>query len=198
MNKARNSVVITSINDSTISKEFNKANGLLSLDVSGLENASPHYGIISRSGTLVIIDKEGWLKEQSDNNILPDINIDVYLNGALLYSFSSNNDITYTKQDKKVTINLSDEVVLLQNNSTNSDIVFLNTDGLTVVSQTMSSLGLKVVIDSKTRDSLSKIIIQELAIKKDTYWNIIQQLTYGCRSIFYKLGNNYYIKQMEE
>lgn len=198
MDRPKMTVIVTSAKDKTIFKEFNKANGLLSLDVSGLSNTVPYYGIISRSGTLTIIDKEGWLKEQSDNNILPDVTIDIFLNGVLQYSFSSNNDISYTKQDKKVTINLSDEITALQEKSIYSDMVFSDTDGLSLFSQVMNALGLKVVMDTNTRQYLSKIVIPEIVIKKDTYWNIIQSLSYGVRGIFYKFGNNYYIKRMEE
>ncbi len=198
MDKPQLSVIITSIDNPTITKEFNKANGLLSLDISGTSNTSPYYGIISRSGTLTIIDKEGWLKEQSDNNVLPDVTISIYLNNSLQYSFKSDSDISYAIQDRKVSINLSDEIVSLQNMKTYNDIVFLDTNGLTAFSQIMTNTGLKVVMDSKTREYLNKIIIPEMIIKADTYWNIIQQFVYGIRGIFYKFGNNYYINKMEE
>lgn len=213
------------------SKTYDKTNGLMSLTVSGVSNDAPHYGIISRAGTIEIVDKpeivdnedgstniEYWLEEQSNDNVLPDVAIDIFINGSLQYSFTSENEISYTIQDRRVTIELTDEVEALQDRNLETDLIYENVNALTIWNDLVSIMQLPVIIDKNTTEYLQNVIlptnilltndIQHLSgynrvnakvlISADTYWNIIQQFTYGINAIFYKLGETYYLKRMRE
>lgn len=191
-------VRITSINNPLITKIYNKSNGLRSVDISGTKNTIPYYGIISRAGSVTLIDQDGWLKAQSDNNILPDVLIDIFVDNVLQYSFSSENEISYTIQDKQVQINLIDKIQLFQKNKTSSDLLYVNTDAYSAFSETMSLFGINVKMDKNTSDYMKSIIIPQMVIETNTYWNIISNFVYGVRAIFYRLGDNYYLERMED
>lgn len=192
------SIKITSNNDSSIYKVYNKSNGLKSVTIDGINRSLPNYGIISMSGSLNIIDSDGWLKVQSDNNILPDVTIDIYLDDILQYTFMAENEFTYTKQDKFVTINLVDKIESLQNKKTEYGMIFDNTNGYVMFVNLCSQFGLSCIMDDDTKEFLGNLIIGKTYIKSDTFWNILQEFVYGCRCIFYRKGGNYYIKRMEE
>ena len=204
MNKPKLSVKITSISDPTITKTYTKANGLRNLSIDGVSNTLPYYGIISRAGSVELIDmpdkenQNGWLKTQSDNNILPDVSIEVILNEIILFSFNSENDITYTIQDKKVTIELSDTIDSLQQKRYDNNLIISNTDGLVAFMEICSFLDISVKMDDYTKNYLKSIYIKEMPVVADSHWNIIEQFVYGVRAIFFKIGNSYYIKKMKE
>lgn len=208
------------------SKTYDKSNGLISLSVSGVSNDAPYYGIISRAGSIEIVDKpdiienddgsttvEYWLQKQSDDNILPDVNIDIFINNSLQYSFTSDNEISYTIQDRKVTIELSDEINSLQDREIGYDSVYENTNSLSILSDLTSIIGISVIADDDTTEYLKKVVIPtnilltdntfdpinpRLVIQNDTCWNIIQQFAYAVRAIFYKLGDSYHLTRMRE
>lgn len=208
------------------SKTYDKSNGLMSLSVSGVSNDAPYYGIISRAGSIEIVDKpdiienddgsttvEYWLQKQSDDNILPDVNIDIFINNSLQYSFTSDNEISYTIQDRKVTIELSDEINSLQDREIGYDSVYENINALSILSDLTSMMGITVIVDDDTTEYLKKIVIPtnilltdntfnpinpRLIIQNDTCWNIIQQFAYAVRAIFYKLGDSYHLTRMRE
>lgn len=208
------------------SKTYDKSNGLMSLSVSGVSNDAPYYGIISRAGSIEIVDKpdiienddgsttvEYWLQKQSDDNILPDVNIDIFINNSLQYSFTSDNEISYTIQDRKVTIELSDEINSLQDREIGYDSVYENTNSLSILSDLTSIIGISVIADDDTTEYLKKVVIPtnilltdntfdpinpRLVIQNDTCWNIIQQFAYAVRAIFYKLGDSYHLTRMRE
>lgn len=232
IDKPKLSVKITALNlvdgeTELRSKTYDKTNGLMSLTVSGVSNDAPHYGIISRAGTVEIVDKpeiienedgsisvEYWLEKQSNDNVLPDVSIDIFINDSLQYSFTSDNEISYTIQDRKVTIELSDEINSLQDKTLGSDLVYENTNALTIFSDIASITGLPIIIDKNTSDYIKNIFIPssllksltgewnivspQIIIKDDTLWNIINQFAYGINAVFYKLGNSYYLKRMKE
>lgn len=236
IDKPKLSVKITALNlvegeTELRSKTYDKTNGLMSLTVSGVSNDAPHYGIISRAGTVEIVDKpeiidnedgstnvEYWLEKQSNDNVLPDVIIDIFINGSLQYSFTSENEISYTIQDRRVTIELTDEVEALQDRNLETDLIYENVNALTIWNDLVSIMQLPVIIDKNTTEYLQNVIlptnilltndIQHLSgynrvnakvlISADTYWNIIQQFTYGINAIFYKLGETYYLKRMRE
>lgn len=208
------------------SKTYDKSNGLISLSVSGVSNDAPYYGIISRAGSIEIVDKpdiienddgsttvEYWLQKQSDDNILPDVNIDIFINNSLQYSFTSDNEISYTIQDRKVTIELSDEINSLQDREIGYDSVYENINALSILSDLTSIIGISVIADDDTTEYLKKVVIPtnilltdntfdpinpRLVIQNDTCWNIIQQFAYAVRAIFYKLGDSYHLTRMRE
>lgn len=196
--KPKLSVKITSIVDPTITKTYTKANGLRGLTVDGVSNNIPYYGIISRAGSVELIDEEGWLREQSDENILPEVTIDVILNDVVVFSFISENDITYTKQDNKVTIQLTDILESLQDKKYENNLIFSETDGLTAFIDICAFLNLTVNMDDYTREYLKNIYIKEMPVVADSYWNIIEQFAYGVRAIFSQIGNVYFLKRMKE
>lgn len=208
------------------SKTYDKSNGLMSLSVSGVSNDAPYYGIISRAGSIEIVDKpdiienddgsttiEYWLQKQSDDNVLPDVNIDIFINNSLQYSFTSDNEISYTIQDRKVTIELSDEINSLQDREIGYDSVYENINALSILSDLTSMMGITVIVDDDTTEYLKKIVIPtnilltdntfnpinpRLVIQNDTCWNIIQEFAYAVRAIFYKLGDSYHLARMRE
>ena len=208
------------------SKTYDKSNGLMALSVSGVSNDAPYYGIISRAGSIEIVDKpdiienddgsttvEYWLQKQSDDNVLPDVNIDIFINNSLQYSFTSDNEISYTIQDRKVTIELSDEINSLQDSEMGTDFVYANVNALSILSDLTSIIGISVIIDDDTVEYLKKIVVPtnilltdntfnpinpRLIIQNNTYWEIIQQFAYAVRAIFYKLGDSYHLTRMRE
>lgn len=208
------------------SKTYDKSNGLMSLSVSGVSNDAPYYGIISRAGSIEIVDKpdiienddgstsvEYWLQKQSDDNVFPDVNIDIFINGSLQYSFTSDNEISYTIQDRKVTIELSDEMNSLQDREIGYDSVYENINALSILSDLTSMMGITVIVDDDTTEYLKKIVVPtnilltdntfnpinpRLIIQNDTYWEIMQQFAYAVRAIFYKLGDSYHLTRMRE
>lgn len=233
IDKPKLSVRITALNlvegeTELRSKTYDKSNGLMSLSVSGVSNDAPYYGIISRAGSIEIVDKpdiienddgstsvEYWLQKQSDDNVLPDVSIDIFINGSLQYSFTSNNEISYTIQDRKVTIELSDEINFLQDKEIGYDSVYENINALSILSDLTSMIGISVIVDDDTTEYLKKIVIPtniildqdfstfdpispRLIIQNDTCWNIMQQFAYAVRAIFYKLGDSYHLTRMRE
>lgn len=236
IDKPKLSVRITALNlvegeTELRSKTYDKTNGLMSLTVSGVSNDAPHYGIISRAGTVEIVDKpeiienedgsssvEYWLEKQSNDNVLPDVAIDIFINGSLQYSFASENEITYTIQDRRVTIELSDEIQTLQDKSLGTNLIYENVNALTIWNDLVSIMQLPVIVDKDTTEFMQNIILPtqvfltnnetpatstpvvnaKILINDDTYWNIIQQFAYGINAIFYKLGETYYLKRMRE
>lgn len=192
------SVKIISNNNNSIYKIYNKSNGLKGVTIEGVNRSLPSYGIISMSGSLNIIDSDGWLKTQSDNDILPDVTIDIYLDNVLQYTFIAENEFTYTRQDRFVTINLVDKVQALQNKKTSYGMIFDNTNGYVMFITLCSQLGISCVMDDSTKDFLTNLVIGKTYIESDTFWNILQEFVYGCRCIFYRKGGSYYIKKMEE
>lgn len=231
IDKPKLSVKITALNlvegeTELRSKTYDKSNGLISLSVSGVSNDAPYYGIISRAGSIEIVDKpdiienddgsttiEYWLQKQSDDNVLPDVNIDIFINNSLQYSFTSDNEISYTIQDRKVTIELSDEMNSLQDREIGYDSVYENINALSILSDLTSMMGITVIVDDDTTEYLKKIVIPtnilltdntfnpinpRLIIQNDTCWNIMQQFAYAIRAIFYKLGDSYHLTRMRE
>lgn len=198
MDKPKLSVKITSIEKPNITKIYTKANGLKSLTIDGVSNTSPYYGIISRGGSVTLIDVDGWLKEQSDNNILPDVTVDVYINNCLQYSFSSDNDVGYLRQNNNVTINLADSINLLQNSSVENESLYSDTNAIVVFSDIMNKCGVDAVLDAETNNYLQSLSVSQMVIPAGTYWDIIEQFARGVRAIFYKLGAKYFLKRMKE
>lgn len=231
IDKPKVSVKITALNlvegeTELRSKVYDKSNGLMSLSVSGLSEDSPSYGIISRAGTIEIVDKpeiienedgstiiEYWLEKQSNDNVLPDVSIDIFINNSLQYSFTSDNEISYTIQDRKVTIELIDRINSLQDSEMGTDFVYANVNALSILSDLTSIIGISVIIDDDTAEYLKKIVVPtnilltdntfdpinpRLIIQNNTYWEIIQQFAYAVRAIFYKLGDSYYLIRMRE
>lgn len=203
IDKPKLSVKITALNlvegeTELRSKTYDKTNGLLSLTVSGVNDDTPYYGIISRAGTIEIIDKEGWLKQQSDDNILPDISIGVYLDGVLLYNFVADSEISYRKLDKRVTINLIDRIQLLQNQNMGYGLIYNYTTWYLMFIDICSRVGISCLINNDTKQYLQELQIVETYINDDTYWNILQQFVYGCRCVLYASNEIYVLKRVDE
>nr|DAK86199.1 MAG TPA: hypothetical protein [Caudoviricetes sp.] len=204
MNKSTVSVLVTAINQPNISKEFNKANGLVSIDINGVSNSLPYYGIISKSGTLELIDQpdleypNGWFRTLSDDNILPDVKIDIRLNGVILYSFVSQNDISIIEQDKKVRINLLDSISALQDMKLTNSIYYTNTNAYSVFIDVLSLYNISVSIDMDTKEELQRIILPKVIVSSDSIWDFIENFCNGCRAIFLKRGDLYYLKILGE
>lgn len=232
IDKPKLSVKITALNlvegeTELRSKTYDKSNGLMSLSVSGVSNDTPYYGIISRAGTIKIVDKpniiqnddgsstiEYWLEKQSNDNVLPDVSIDIFINDSLQYSFTSDNEISYTIQDRNVTIELSDEINSLQDKKMGFNLIYKDVNALTIFSDIISIFKLNVVIDNETKKIMENIflptnmlenptgewniITPQLIIQDDTQWNIINQFVYAINAIFYKFGDSYYLKRMRE
>lgn len=198
MTKPKLSVVITSLNDPTIKKEYNKANGLKNVTIDGVSDNLPYYGIISMTGSVQIIDKEGWLKTQSDNNIFPDISIDIYIDDILQFSFVSESEIEYKRLDKTVTINLIDKVQLFQDSKIGFGSIYTDTNAYVVFLNICSQIGISCVMDESTSTYLKNIKIGKMYIEDMTYWDILQQFVYACRCIFYKKNDTYWLRKLEE
>lgn len=198
MTKPKVSVVITSIDNPTITKTYNKANGLKSLRIDGVANTTPHYGITPMAGSVELIDKDGWLKTQSDNNVLPDVSINIYIDDVLQYSFISENEIQYKKLDRAVTINLIDQIQLLQNKKRGFGSVYTDTTAQVVFANLCSQMDISCIIDEDTLSYLKNIKIGKMYIEDMTYWDVLQQFVYACRCVFYKKGGNYWLKKLEE
>lgn len=198
MTKPKLSVVITSLSDPTISKEYNKANGLKSVTIDGVADSLPYYGIISMTGSIQIIDRDGWLKEQSDNNIFPDVSIDIYIDDILQFSFISESEIEYKRLDKTVTINLIDEIQSFQDNKIGFGSIYTDTNAYVAFSNICSQAGISCVMDENTAEYLKNIKIGKMYIENMTYWDAIQQFVYACRCIFYRRNDTYWLKKLEE
>ena len=204
MNKSIMSVLITAINNPNISKEFNKANGLMSIDINGVSDSLPYYGIISRGGSLEIIDQpdtenpKGWFRTLADNNILPDIKIDVMINGVILFSFTAENDISIIEQDKKVTINLLDSVSTLQDMKLSNSIYYTDTNAYSLLVDVLSLYNIFVSTDIDTKKFLQNIILPKVVVSSDTVWDFVNNFCAGCRAIFFKRGDFYYLKIIGE
>lgn len=198
MNKPKLSVTITSLDDNTITKTFSKANGLKSLTINGVSNELPYYGIISRTGTIEIIDDEDWFKEQSDANVLPDVGIEINVDGVMLYEFVSDNNISYSKLDKKVTINLIDTIQSLQDKRINANLQYTNTHAYDVFIDMCSILDINIIVNASTTKYLQLIIIDKMVIEKDSMWNILNQFAYATRCLLYKEGKSYILRRVEE
>lgn len=198
MNKPKLSITITSLEDSTITKTFSKANGLLSLTINGVSNELPYYGIISRTGTIEIVDTEGWLKEQSNNNVLPEIKIEIKLNNVTLYEFIADSKISYSRLDKKVTINLIDTIQSLQDKKIDANLQYTNTNAYNIFIDMCSILGIEATINTETTNYLKNILIDKVIIEKDYMWNILTQFVYATRCLFYKEGKSYVLRRVEE
>lgn len=198
INKPKLSVVITSLNDPSITKTFTKANGLTNLSIDGISNTSPYYGIISRSGSVEIIDKDGWLKQQSDNNVFPDISIDIYIDDILQYSFISDGEIVYKRLTKTVTINLLDTINSLQNTKLEYNLIYTDTNAYQVFLNICAVANISCVVSADTKEYLTNLRISKMIVSADTIWNVINQFVYGTRSIFYKQGTQFFLKRMDE
>lgn len=198
MTKPKLSVKISSIANPSISKIFTKANGLRKVTIEGIKNQLPFYGIISRSGNLDIIDSEGWLKQLSDSNIMPDISIDVYVDDILHYTFISASDISYLKLTKQVKINLIDAIDSLQDKNIDFNMVFTDETLYSVFIQICSNIGIECFVDKDTTDYLGGIKVDTLFIEKGKAWNILQEFVYGARCIMYRKGSSYVLKKVVE
>ena len=198
MNKPKLSIKISSIEDPTIFKIFTKSNGLKNVAIDGISGESPYYGIISKSGTVEIVDSDGWIKQQSDNNILPEIKIDLYVDKILHLSFISDNDIVYDKLTKKVTINLVDRITSLQNVKTKYGVLFENTTAYTIFLNICQQIGISCIMNEDTKEFLLNLKTKRLYVDINTGWNILQQFAYGSRCILYKKADVYYIKRVNE
>lgn len=198
VNKPKLSITITSLSDETITKTYTKANGLLSLTINGVSNDLPYYGIIARTGTIKIVDMEGWLKEQSDNNVLPEVRIEIKLNGLVLFVFNADNNISYSKLDKMVTINLIDTIQSLQDVALGTDLQYSSTTAYRVFFDMCSILGIQAIVNINTENYLKKIEIDKMLIKKDTLWNVLESFTFATRCLFYKEGYSYILRRTEE
>lgn len=198
MIKPKLSVVITSLNSPTIKKEYNKANGLKNITIDGVSNTVPHYGIIPMAGSVQLIDKDDWIKTQSDNNILPDVSVDIYVDDVLQYSFISENEIEYKKLDKTVTINLIDQIELLQDQKRGFGSIYTDTNAYIVFSNLCFQMGISCIVDEDTTTLLKDIKIGKMYVGDTTYWDILQQFVYACRCIFYRKGGNYWLRKLEE
>lgn len=198
VNKPKLSITITSLDDNTITKTYTKANGLTSLTINGLSNELPYYGIISRTGTVEITDNEGWLKEQSDANVLPEIGIEVKIDGITLYEFVADNNISYSKLDKRVTINLIDTIQNLQDKKIDANLQYTNTTAYNIFIDMCSILGIEATINTATTNYLKNILIDKVIIEKDYMWNILTQFVYATRCLFYREGKSYILRRVEE
>ena len=198
MAKPKMSVRISSILNPNISKTFTKANGLRNVTVEGVKNQLPFYGIISRSGSVDIIDAEGWIKEQSESNVLPDISIDVFIDDMPYYTFVSSSDISYLKQTKEVKINLIDVIDSLQDKKIDYNMIFTNESVYSVFIQICSNVGIECFIDSDTANYLADIKVDTLFIEKGRAWDILQELVYGSQCIMYGKANAYVLKKVVE
>nr|DAE27599.1 MAG TPA: hypothetical protein [virus sp. cti5L29] len=191
-------VTITSIDNPAITKTFNKANGLTSLSTSGLKNNPPSYDIVSKSGSVEIIDKDGWLREQSDNNIFPNVTIDIYIDEILHFSFLSDSEISYSRLDKKVHINLIDSINSLQNTKIEHNIVYTNTNAYEIFLNICSITKSRILVDVGTKVNLMAIQVPKTVVQKDTIWNVLKQFISGTRTFLDKHGEYYYLKRIEE
>lgn len=198
VNKPKLSVTITSLSDETITKTYTKANGLLSVEVNGVSNELPYYGIISRTGTIEIIDIDGWLKQQSDTNVLPEIGIEVKLNGVTLYEFIADNNIRFSKLDNKVTINLIDTIQSLQDKKIEANLQYVETTAYNMFVDMCLILEINAVINKETTNFLQKIKIDKVIIEKGSMWGILTQFVYATRCLFYKWGKSYILRRVEE
>ena len=198
MTPPKASVKITAIDNSEITKTYTKTNGLKAFSVSGLSNNPPYYGIISRTGELEIIDADGWFKEQSDNNILPDVNIDIYIDGVLQFSFTADSEITYKRLNNVVKIKLLDSINFLQNKTLPYSLIYTNTNALTVFLNILTVAGITCNIDDETKSFLTNIGVSKVAIEPDSFWNVIQQFVYATRCLFYKTGESYILTRVKE
>lgn len=203
MNKPKLSVTITALNLVGEETEFRthtytKANGLKNITIDGVSNDLPYYGIISRGGNVNIIDIDGWLKVQSDDNVFPDVSIDICMDDTLLYSFISDSEITYMRQTNMVTINLVDKIESLQNKNIEYNMIYTNNNAYNVFIDICSIIGITCVINENTKEYTQNIRIRKMFIEKGKAWDIIQEYAYGLRCIFYRQGSNYYLKRVEE
>ena len=198
MDKPRLSVTITSLEDESITKTYSKVNGLKSLNISGVSNELPYYGIISRSGAIEIIDDEGWLKEQSDNNVLPEVKIIVSIDDVPRYEFVADSNIKFLMLDKKVSINLIDSIESLQDRSIAGDWQYKDTTALGILNDMSLFLGIEFSMNTETLNYLNAIKIGRVLVKKNKIWNILTEFLYGAQCVLYKEFGIYTIRRVRE
>lgn len=176
---------------------FNKSNGLKSLSIEWGQESSPYYGIVSKAGELHIIDEQNEIRKMSDNNILPDINVDIYLDEIVIASFIASNDISYNKLTKEVVINLTDRIEDLQDRAIKFEQYYENTNMYNVVMQIFKMLNVSVSIDSGTINFLKDIkVTTPIIVPSGTAWDIIDNLCKGTKCWFHRESSGYILEKV--
>lgn len=176
---------------------FDKSNGLTFVSIEWGQEQSPYYGIISKSGELHIIDGEDKIKKMSDDNILPDINVDIYIDGIVVASFIASNDISYSKLTKEVTINLTDRIEDLQDRAIKFEQFYENSDMYTIADKIFKMLDISVSIDSGTINFLRDIkVTTPIVVPSGTAWDIIDNLAKGTKCWFHRENSGYILEKV--
>lgn len=171
---------------------FNRGNGLNSVTFTSVDESVPYYGIVSYSGSLEINDKEGILKSLSDFGLLPNIQINVYINNIKVKTFTANNDISYSDKDALVSIELLDEIQFLQQINTGIDLYYKDLNAVSLFNSLAAKFPYQITLTSSANSKLLKINISQIFIEKNTWWEVWNSFCSGTKTLLYKDINDIY------
>lgn len=171
---------------------FNRGNGLNSVTFTSVDESVPYYGVVSYSGSLEINDREGILKSLSDFGLLPNIQINVYINNIKVKTFTANNDISYSDKDALVSIELLDEIQFLQQINTGIDLYYKDLNAVRLFNNLAAKFPYQITLTSSANSKLLKINISQIFIEKNTWWEVWNSFCSGTKTLLYKDINDIY------
>ena len=171
---------------------FNRGNGLNSVTFASVDESVPYYGVVSYSGSLEINDREGILKSLSDFGLLPNIQINVYINNIKVKTFTANNDISYSDKDALVSIELLDEIQFLQQINTGIDLYYKDLNAVRLFNNLAAKFPYQITLTSSASSKLLKINISQIFIEKNTWWEVWNSFCSGTKTLLYKDINDIY------
>lgn len=171
---------------------FNRGNGLNSVTFTSVDESVPYYGVVSYSGSLEINDREGILKSLSDFGLLPNIQINVYINNIKVKTFTANNDISYSDKDALVSIELLDEIQFLQQINTGIDLYYKDLNAVSLFNSLAAKFPYQITLTSSANSKLLKINISQIFIEKNTWWEVWNSFCSGTKTLLYKDINDIY------
>lgn len=171
---------------------FNRGNGLNSVTFTSVDESVPYYGVVSYSGSLEINDREGILKSLSDFGLLPNIQINVYINNIKVKTFTANNDISYSDKEALVSIELLDEIQFLQQINTGIDLYYKDLNAVSLFNSLAAKFPYQITLTSSANSKLLKINISQIFIEKNTWWEVWNSFCSGTKTLLYKDINDIY------
>lgn len=172
---------------------FDKHSGMKSVSFEGQNLKPPIYGVIAYGGDISIYDKDNILHGLSNANLLPNVNVEVYVNSIKIKDFSISNELSINENSKMVGITLIDEIESLQQYMLNRNLFYENISGFDLFQKLSSEFKREVILSQDVNSFLQKIYINKVYIKSNNWWNIWDSFCKGIKAVFSKYNDNNFI-----
>ena len=144
----------------------------------------------------MVEDANDILLTFSNANLLPNINIDIYINNNQQFRFATKNELSLDENTKEVNIELIDDIETLQSNNTTKDMYFSNMTGFQLFNALANRFGKPIALSEKINQILRNIQIGKIVILKGSWWSIWEEFCVGIKARLMKdSSNNYIIKE---